>query len=370
MENTLNKYRIQTQLNKQLRILIEKEKFEAIGEIVKLLQNGADPNHRPKYSHSLICTVLYSWPRESVAAGVKLLTSFGANVNLPDGSGHPAYSVCLKNNYPVEILNLLLTKGAVPIKNSIKDFEFSDVSVRDGRTNPEKVTDAFYAHMVATGARATKAGKSRYNVTSKKNKIKYYKKEFEELTKKAKAGKLSGELAVGFFKYMARGYPKWCNNRFGSSFHFLEDGTMIQIGGEHEDFYDPDFNIYNDVIKITPSGGVELFLYPKHIFPPTDFHSSTKFVNKIIIIGGLGYQKDRLTGQTNMFVLNLDDFSIKSLSSSGDKPGWIFEHTALLDEHNNSLYLMDGEKWIDGKSVKNKTTYRFDLKKNKWKSMK
>ena len=39
--------------------------------------------------------------------------------------------------------------------------------------------------------------------------------------------------------------PEWCFQRFGSTFTKLPDGRLIIIGGEHEDFYDPDFYIYN-----------------------------------------------------------------------------------------------------------------------------
>lgn len=37
--------------------------------------------------------------------------------------------------------------------------------------------------------------------------------------------------------------PGWCFDRFGQSETQLPDGTVIFIGGEHEDHYDPDFYI-------------------------------------------------------------------------------------------------------------------------------
>lgn len=366
MESTLKKYRIQTQLNKKLRLLVEEEGLKAIGEVTNLLHKGADPNYRPEFGDSLICSVLYIWPVDSQAIGIELLTSFGANVNLPDGQGQTALSTCLENKYPLEIQNLLLSKGAVPIESSIKDFESSEVNCRYGCSNPEKVADAYYNFMITTGKGASEMGISRFTDLLASGKIKDFEKDFEELTSKVQEGELSGEAAAGFFNYLTSGKPKWCNNRFGSSYHFLKDGTLIQIGGEHEDSYDPEFNIYNDVVRITPNGTVDLFLYPEHIFPPTDFHSSTKLDNQIIIIGGLGYQKDRKANRTNMHVLNLDDFSIEIMLSSGDKPGWIFEHTTLLDEQNNCLYLLDGKKWENGKIVENKIVYSFDLMTNRW----
>lgn len=39
--------------------------------------------------------------------------------------------------------------------------------------------------------------------------------------------------------------PVWCFTRFGATRTKLPDGRVVCIGGEHEDFYDPDFCIYN-----------------------------------------------------------------------------------------------------------------------------
>ena len=41
--------------------------------------------------------------------------------------------------------------------------------------------------------------------------------------------------------------PFWSFDRYGMSVTHLEDGRIILIGGEHEDYYDPYFFIYNDV---------------------------------------------------------------------------------------------------------------------------
>src|SRR5712691_10149821 len=48
--------------------------------------------------------------------------------------------------------------------------------------------------------------------------------------------------------------PCWCFSRFGQSSTELPDGRVVLIGGEHEDFYDPDFYIYNDVVVKNPDG--------------------------------------------------------------------------------------------------------------------
>ena len=68
--------------------------------------------------------------------------------------------------------------------------------------------------------------------------------------------------------------PMWCFERFGQSTTPLGAVTVL-IGGEHEDHYDPDFHIYNDLVVIAPGGGTEIYGYPRSVFPPTDFHSAT-----------------------------------------------------------------------------------------------
>lgn len=55
----------------------------------------------------------------------------------------------------------------------------------------------------------------------------------------------------------------WCNDRFGASLTQLLDGRFIQIGGEHEDHYDPDFCIYNDVIVFDGRGNFQIYGYSR-----------------------------------------------------------------------------------------------------------
>jgi hypothetical protein len=39
--------------------------------------------------------------------------------------------------------------------------------------------------------------------------------------------------------------PVWCFYRLGGTVTVLPDRRQVHIGGEHEDYYDPDFCIYN-----------------------------------------------------------------------------------------------------------------------------
>jgi len=60
------------------------------------------------------------------------------------------------------------------------------------------------------------------------------------------------------------GGPVWS----AQSFTRLPDGHAVLTGGEHEDSYDPDFNIYNGVIVVCPDGKLAFYGYPEEVFPP------------------------------------------------------------------------------------------------------
>jgi len=123
--------------------------------------------------------------------------------------------------------------------------------------------------------------------------------------------------------------PVWSFQRFGRSITRLPDGRLVLIAGEHEDHYDDDFCIYNDVAVLDGRGEVALFLYPRDIFPPTDFHSATLIGGEIWLIGCLGYRDRRIAGETQVLCLSLGDFSVTQIATSGQAPGWIQRHDAV-----------------------------------------
>lgn len=126
-------------------------------------------------------------------------------------------------------------------------------------------------------------------------------------------------------------HPVWSYQRFGRSTTILEDGRIIEIAGEHEDYYDPDFCIYNDVTEFNADGSIRIFGYPEHVFPPTDFHTATLVDGFILIVGCLGYQGWRQFGHTPVFRLNVTTFEIQKIETTGDQPGWIHRHKTELD---------------------------------------
>jgi hypothetical protein len=96
------------------------------------------------------------------------------------------------------------------------------------------------------------------------------------------------------------------------------DGRVVYIAGEHEDYYDPDFYIYNDVVVIDRDGSIAINGYSRDVFPPTDFHSGTLVGGAIFIIGSLGYQHQRVVGSTPVFRLDIDTMIIGPVATTGE----------------------------------------------------
>jgi hypothetical protein len=150
----------------------------------------------------------------------------------------------------------------------------------------------------------------------------------------------------------------------------LDDGRAVMIAGEHEDSYDSDFYIYNDVVVRRADGELDIYGYPKAVFPPTDFHSATLVGRRIVLIGSLGYPAERRPRVTPVFSLDLDTFEISHSATAGDPPGWIHRHTATLANDERSV-IVSGGKLARGESgsqelVENADDWRLDLENWRW----
>lgn len=166
--------------------------------------------------------------------------------------------------------------------------------------------------------------------------------------------------------------PAWSYQRFGKSTTILGNGHIIEIAGEHEDYYDPDFCIYNDVVVFDGKGNIDIFSYPEDVFPPTDFHTATLVGNYIYIIGSLGYMGTRQSGHTPVFRLDISTMEIEKIKTTGKKPGWISGHKATLDD-DLKIIIKGGEKYIDSGDkkdlIENKHTYQLDLESYVWQKL-
>ena len=192
---------------------VEQDNLEALD---LLIASGADLE-RERFGGTALHQI------RSRAVGMKLLQA-GANPK------HLSY----------EGQRLLLGLSAEPgtLTVSVEEFD-RERHRRFGATNPECMSFPFWIDMI-------RAGVTGYI---------------------ARSVSLRARLLVDRFI--------WCADRFGQSITFLPDRRIIQIAGEHEDSYDPDFCIYNDVLVHHPDGTIEIFGYPEADFPPTDFHTAS-----------------------------------------------------------------------------------------------
>ena len=231
---------------------------------------------------------------------------------------------------------------------SLSDFLAGSTPVF-GNTNPDIVEKPFWKAMVRSGASAGLATLT-------------FEKELKALVKMARKCKTPPPRG--------QSGPVWCFNRFGQTITPIDNGCYISIAGEHEDFYDTDFCIYNDVILHDGRGDCIFHLYPREVFPPTDFHSATRVGNCVFIIGNLGYPEDRKSGYTPVFKLDIPTMRIDRQETTGHMPGWIYKHKAVMNRDGDivisggTIWTTEGEK----KSfLENTDTFVLSLKTLSWK---
>lgn len=158
--------------------------------------------------------------------------------------------------------------------------------------------------------------------------------------------------------------PTWCFDRFGRTTTALPDGCVVHVAGEHEDHYDPDFYIYNDVVVVAPDGALAFYGYPREVFPPTDFHSATLAGDTLWLVGSLGYRDQRHPGTTQVCRLDLATFAIEQVATTGSPPGWIKEHTAELV--GRSIVVRGGSVYDGARLVENIDDWSLDLESLAW----
>lgn len=279
---------------------------------------------------------------------VKVLIDAGANIFAVDHIPQQAIQVATN----IHIVNMLISAGADINKMDsetratmlgnqyqqapdVSKSEYKKGRLREfGRSNPTLSKNPFYYAMV-------KAGASAYHA---------------DHAFKAKRSFYTSD-------------PTWCYDRFGISITPLPDGRFIEIAGEHEDSYDPDFCIYNDVFVHDGQGNCKIYTYPEHVFPPTDFHTATLVGDQIYVIGNLSYPSIRKPGYTQVFILDLEDFSMGRIETKGQSPGWISRHDASFD--GQSTITITGGKVITEKNgeedyVTNHTQYSLNLNSLTW----
>jgi hypothetical protein len=174
-----------------------------------------------------------------------------------------------------------------------------------------------------------------------------------------------GSYALSAFREQEDG-PVWCFTRHGRTITQLEFGDVLHVGGEHEDGYDPNFCIYNDVVVEDVNGTIAIYGYPKDVFPPTDFHTATLVGSQLWLIGSLGYIDLRREGETQVMRLDTYTRHMVPIATEGDNPGWISRHSANYDAKENTIIVRGGKVWDKGIYRDNRHTWVLSLEALMW----
>jgi ankyrin repeat protein len=269
-----------------------------------LLESGADIRATDEFGTTALIEAVEHDELECVA----ILLEAGADVDVN------ANGTALGRATSREVILRLLAAGADPAELShdgkrsllglpdVNDAALAEVTPDDfragykrafGTDNPERLHMPFWDAMIRSGTHAY-AGRARFTETCG-----------------------------------ATTEPVWCAQRYGQSLTFLPDGRAIQIGGEHEDYYDADFCIYNDVFVHEKDGSIAVYGYPESVFPPTDFHTATLLGEFIYVIGSAGYAEHRHIGTTLVYRLHIHTLRMERLDTLGEAPGSMYKHRAI-----------------------------------------
>lgn len=184
-----------------------------------------------------------------------------------------------------------------------------------------------------------------------------------------RAGVSAHEATATFSELPLDDEPVWCAERFGQSLTFLPDGRIVQIGGEHEDAYDPDFCIYNDVFVHGPDGQITIHAYPESVFPPTDFHTATLVGTHVYVVGSLGYLGKRAYGAAPVYRLDTKSLAFEKVDCTGSGPGWIHRHVAIsISEHEIEIrggIVLSADSDRDAEAP-NERTFVLDTRSHTW----
>ncbi|WP_213067261.1 hypothetical protein, partial [Acinetobacter sp. CFCC 10889] len=134
-----------------------------------------------------------------------------------------------------------------------------------------------------------------------------------------------------------------------------------------EDYYFPDFDIYNDVTIKYLDGTCELWNYPEEQFPPVYAHSTIydKNTHKTYITGGLGSGDRQRQNVTEIYVLDLETKDIQKIEALGESPPCLHDHNTKIWNHD-LIEIKGGYILHKGIAIKNMYVWYFNLKTQTW----
>lgn len=344
-------------------------------DIVKLLlEAGADVNKGDEDSSPLRLVAMFGY-----ADYIKLLTEAGAEVDPKDNSEYASFLMRAAESGSLESVKLLVKAGAnIDYKNEYggtalseaRSLEIARFLLKEGEDINdfnEKVRQELRRFYISDKLCVSKedylANRTRRYGTSNPElmDIEFWK----DMVKVAG----DGYTARNYFNDQDYSLPVWAFRRFGRSITELPDGRVIEIAGEHEDYYDVDFCIYNDVFVYYGDGRFEIYGYPEEVFPPTDFHTATLYGDYIYIVGSLSYIDYRETNvynQTQVYRLHINTLQIEEVKTTGKNPGWISRHKAYLRKPA-TIYITGGKVWSrPNEYLDNHQNYTLNLETMVW----
>ncbi|WP_052301574.1 ankyrin repeat domain-containing protein [Planctopirus limnophila] len=313
-------------------LLMHAVRSEDAEKVQHLLERGADFTGINRFSQTALDVAV----EQNFLPGIDLLLKAEATQNaLPQSSlkmhseqTPPGRLPVISNAWSIEAVRRLVDAGhdlnqadeefkreylglrpdaTFELKLTPEEFQ-AQMAPRDGLTNPELMEVPFWREMVRTGENAYMG-------------YRHY----------------AGEAEPDYSRKV------WTYDRHGAPIVSLPDGRFVRIAGEHEDYYDSDFYIFNDITVFDGKGGFQIWGYPRETFPPTDFASATLVDNHIYIIGCIGYREQRNGSVTPVYRLTLDSWEIERVETTGENPGWIWEHTAKLNASQDAILIQGGQ---------------------------
>ena len=171
------------------------------------------------------------------------------------------------------------------------------------------------------------------------------------------------------YREMLPEQPFWSWQRYGrTSTGLPQTGASSISPAITRTSDDPDFCIYNDVMVQYAGGRREFFLYPKNIFPPTDFHTATLVGSKIFLIGSASYGDLRRPGETQVLTLDIHSLRIERVATTGEGPGWLSRHIAEKIGETRIL-VAGGEVRTADACAPNNGVFELDLATTTWRRM-
>ncbi|KAK7992853.1 hypothetical protein PG988_001647 [Apiospora saccharicola] len=258
------------------------------------------------------------------------MTLEGEDAQANDSDGEDLTTAMDVKSFSIfDLPSSIRTKGDLePLKNLTAQEYASGRVPRFGKSNPEIMDVPFWSAMIA-----------------------------------AELGPWSANNIVHYGK-TGDSEPTWTfAERMGQTTTELPDGRLVFIAGEHEDFYDPDFHIYNDVCVFdkkkknrsssssSEDGGGGKRSPPRALRLPKDCVPAYRLPHRDAGGGHPRHLHHRLHGLPRPAALGRDArlpprharLLHARREDVGEKPGWINHHNACLVEDGTAIRVWGGE---------------------------